>query len=164
MLRVIIASFILIISSPCFGQEKLQPEDLQRIIGDWEGSLTYLDYQTGNPFTMRANLVGKAGKNEYSIVLNNIFPDEPRANSSEKIKLSKDGLILNGGIVTSAKNLEDGSIEVQTESNGKDDNRKALIRYTYLIGDDRFTMRKDVRFDDSNRWIKRNEFAYKRKK
>lgn len=134
------------------------------IIGNWEGSLTYLDYQTGKPFTMPANLIVSQGKSKDELVLKNIYPKEPKANSSDKIKIDKNGMLLNKNVVTSREELENGHVQIQTEKKSKDDNKKALLRYTYIIGDDFFLIRKEVQFEQSSDWIKRSEYSYQREK
>ena len=147
-----------------YSQPKIFADDLKTIIGEWEGSLTYLDYQTNEPFTMPANLIIEQGKNENKLVLKNIYPNEPKANNKSKIKISKDGSLLNKNKVVSREKSENGHLQIQTEHEGKDDNKKALIRYTYTIGTNVFTIRKEVQFNKNNDWIKRSEFSHTRKK
>jgi hypothetical protein len=36
--------------------QSVKVKDLSRSVGSWEGKLTYVDYSTGNPFTMLANI------------------------------------------------------------------------------------------------------------
>jgi len=145
------------------GQTKITSDDLKTIIGNWEGSITYLDYQTNKPFTMPANLMVKPGKNENQLVLNNTYPNEPKANGSDKIKITKNGLRLNKNVVTSRTGLENGGLQIQTEHEAKDDRKKALIRYSYIIGSDLFVIRKEVKFEKAGNWIKRSEYKYHRK-
>ena len=146
-----------------YGQERITSEDLKVVIGNWEGSITYLDYQTNKPFTMPANLNVTQGKSENILLLNNIYPNEPKANSTDKIKIAKNGMLLNKNPVTSREELENGHIRIQTEHKAKDDKKKALLRYTYTVGNDFFQIRKEVQFDEKGEWIKRSEFNYNRK-
>ena len=163
-MKFIIANLFLILSLNSYGQTKITSEDLKIVIGSWEGSITYLDYQTNKPFTMAAHLIVKQGKSENILLLNNIYPNEPKANSSDKIKIAKNGMLLNKNVVTSREDLENGHIKIQTEHEAKDDNKKALMRYTYIIGNDFFLIRKEVQFEEAGDWIKRSEFNYHRKK
>lgn len=164
IMKFILTAIILTFSLSCYGQTKITSEDLKLAIGNWEGSITYLDYQSNKPFTMPANLLVKQGKNENSLVLNNSYPNEPKANNSDKIRIAKNGLLLNKNEVTSREELENGGIQIQTEHEAKDDGRKALIRYTYSIGSNVFTIRKEVQFEELADWIERSEFTYTRKK
>ena len=113
---------------------------------------------------MAANLIVEKGRNENTLVLNNLYPNEPKANNSEKIKVSNNGTMLNKHVVTQREELENGHIQIQTEHNGKDDNKKAQIRYTYIIGKKIFLIRKEVQFSQGEEWIKRSEFSYNRNK
>lgn len=163
-MKYIIVNIILMLSMNSYGQTKITPEDLKVVIGNWEGSITYLDYQSNKPFTMPANLNVAHGKNKNILLLNNTYPNEPKANNSDKIKIAKNGMLLNKNVVTSREELENGHIQIQTEHEAKDDNKKALIRYTYVIGNDFFLIRKEVQFEEAGDWIKRSEFNYHRGK
>ena len=164
MMKFILITIISALSLSSYGQIKITSEDLKLALGNWEGSITYLDYQSNKPYTMPANLLVKEGKNENSLLLDNSYPNEPKANNSDKIRIAKNGLLLNKNEVTSREELENGGIQIQTEHEAKDDGRKARIRYTYSIGSNVFTIRKDVQFEKLADWIKRSEFTYTRKK
>ena len=71
---------------------------------------------------------------------------------------------MNKHAIISREKLENGPLQIQTEHEAKDDGKKALIRYTYTIGSDQFSIRKDVQFEAAADWIKRSEFSYQRKK
>lgn len=163
-MKLIVANLVLLVSLCGYAQLKITPEDLKMAIGSWEGSITYLDYQTGKPFTMTANVIVEQGRDKNSLVLKNIYPNEPKANNSERIKASKNGMFLNKSVVTSREEQENGRIQIQTEDEGKDNNKRALIRYTYILGTDVFLIRKEVQFEPSGEWIKRSEFNYQKKK
>jgi len=163
-MKFTLTTMLIVISLGCYGQAKITSEDLNLAIGTWEGSITYLDYQSNTPFTMPANLLVEKGNNENTLVLYNSYPNEPKANNSDKIKIAKNGLLLNKHAVTSRKALENGGIQIQTQHDAKDDGKKARIRYTYSIDRDVFVIRKEVQFEESADWIKRSEFTYTRKK
>ena len=112
---------------------------------------------------MPANLFVNQGQNENSLILKNIYPNEPNANDSDKLKVTKNGLLLNKKKIISREELDNGNIKIQTEHKGKDDRKTALIRYTYIIGVKLFVIRKEVQFNGSVKWIKRSEFSYERK-
>jgi len=150
------------LSVTCFSQN-VTVEDLEMAIGNWEGSITYIDYQSNKPFTMPANLRVEQGKNAYTLLLNNSYPNEPKANSSDKIKISKDGSFLNKHQVTTRTKSKNNGVELQTEHESKDAGKKALIRYTYRIGPEIFMIRKEVQFKAQNNWLKRSEYSYTRK-
>ena len=164
-MRLLIISLITLVPFISYGQDKIFFEDLASLVGDWEGSLTYMDYSSGKPYTMPANLKVEEGKNRYELVLNNIYPNEPKANSKGKLKMSKDGSKIDGKPVVSRSMDDNYVVQLIVEYEGKDgnDNKKAIIRLTYTLGDKEFINRKEVRFLDSDEWILRNEFKYQRK-
>lgn len=137
-------------------------KDLEIILGEWTGSLTYIDYSSNKPYSMPANLIVKKGKNEYQLLLRNIYPNEPKANSTDKISVSKNGKQLNKKDLSSKQRLSNGQIQIITEYAGKDNKKKALIRNIYILGEEQFIMRKEVQFENTSEWIKRNEFSYNR--
>ena len=143
---------------------KVEPKDLAIIIGDWAGTLTYKDYSSGEPYTMPANLSVKQGKNEYELRLVNTYPNEPKANSEGKLKLSKDENKLNKNQIKSKQKLPNGQVQIITEYQGKDNRKKALIRNIYLLSSEQFVIRKEVQFKNSEIWTVRNEYNYIREK
>lgn len=151
---------VLLISSKSFAQNTVTTDELKILVGEWKGNLTYIDYTTNKPFSMPANLSVKQNKNQ--LILFNTYPKEPKANGKDKIKLSKDGSKINGVEIKSKEILDNGDIQVTTEKVGKDNNLKATIRQTYILGKNRFIIRKEVKFEDSQEWLKRNEYNYTR--
>lgn len=143
-------------------EKTIVPEDFKELLGDWTGTLTYIDYSSGKPYTMPANLTVEKGKNEYELVLFNNYPNEPKANDKDKLVLSKDGKQLNKKDVKSKEDLADGRVQITIEYRGKDNKKKALIRSVYVLGESQFSIRKEVQFENSKLWKKRNEFKYKR--
>ncbi len=161
--RLFFITGFLTITFLSYSQQSIPIDDLKLIVGEWTGTITYLDYQTNEPFTMPANLIVEHGKKEGILILNNIYPNEPKANNTEKIKLTNDGTVLNNIPIASREKTDDGQVRIQAQHEAKDDNKNALIRYTYLIGSDQFVIRKEVQFDESTAWIKRSEFNYQKK-
>ena len=136
-------------------------KDFKPAFGKWKGSLTYLDYSSGKPYTMPANVtINKDGNNVHQLILAFAYPDEPKANGNDTLVISNDGLQVDGAIVVSKKKNSDGTVEIITEKNGVDgnDNRKAIIRHIYIIGKKKFSNRKEVKFDSEEKFIVRNEY------
>jgi hypothetical protein len=140
-------------------------KDFYKLSGTWEGSLTYLDYSTGKPYTMKANIeVKRIGKtNEF--VFANIYPNEINANSIDTITVSKDGKYIGKELVKSRRKLVNGDIEIITEEFGKDgnDDKPAIFRHTYTLGTITYKNRKDVQFNGETEWINRHEYSYKKR-
>ena len=54
------------------------------------------------------------------------------------------------------------SLKFITESFGMDDDKESIFRHTYDISQNKLKIRKDVRYDGDNIFIKRNEFYFTR--
>ena len=154
--------FAFMSSTVLYSQNSISPNDLKVISGDWEGSLTYIDYTSNQPYTMPANVSIESGKNEYQVKLAITYPNEPKANSKDKISISKDGALINKNKVVTREVLTNQDVEITTEYEGKDNRKDALIRNIYIIGPNTFIIRKEVKFENSKEWMMRNEYKFTR--
>jgi hypothetical protein len=102
------------------------------------------------------------GEDKWSWVFEYTYPDEPKANNEEIVRLSKDGKTLNGEVVMERTGLPDGTVRLVTEKKGEDNRRGASIRFTYLLNSKSFSIKKEVRYDDENEFFARNEYSWKR--
>ncbi len=139
-------------------------KDFELFTGKWQGSLTYLDYKSGKPYTMPANIEIQRIGTSKQFIFANTYPDEPKANDKDTITISGKGDKLNTEPIKSKKKLTDGSLEIITENLGKDgnDNKAALIRITYTAGNNLLSIKKDVRFTGQTAWVLRHEYRYKK--
>jgi hypothetical protein len=139
--------------------------DFNQLVGSWKGALTYLDYSSGKPYTMPADITIKQLDKTNSFVFYNIYPNETSANSIDTISLSADGKYIDKALIKSRRKLKNGDIEIVAEEKGKDgnDNRNATFRHTYFIGKTHYSKKKEVQFEGETNWIKRHEYAYTRK-
>ena len=137
-------------------------DDLKIILGKWTGNLTYIDYRTNNPYSMPSNVEVKQGNNEKQLLLHITYPKEPKANSKEKIRISSNGQQLNKKAIVSRSMLPQGDIQIITEYSGKDNNEDALIKNIYILGTNQFVIRKEVKFQNSDSWMMRNEYNFNR--
>lgn len=144
---------------------KIEIEDIDKLIGEWSGTLTYLDYSSKKPYSMPCDLITKKKKNNRKIKLKYFYPKEPNANSRGKIKISRDRTVLNKKRIKSRIVDSKGNVKILVEYLGKDGNesKKALIRNIYQIGNDTLIIRKEVKLEESEEWIMRNEFNFKKK-
>ncbi|MCB0753888.1 MAG: hypothetical protein KDC52_20625, partial [Ignavibacteriae bacterium] len=97
-------------------------------------------------------------------IFTNIFPKEMGANSTDTLTISENGKMINKKNIRSIQKHENVNTEIITEYldvDGNDD-KPAIIRHTYVVGDNILIMRKDVQFVEETEWIKRNEFSYTR--
>ncbi len=160
------AFFLILFTNLSFSQSNriISSEDFTNLIGSWKGILTYIDYSSGKPYTMNANVdVSQIGNSNLFIFSNN-YPQEKNANSNDTLKISKDGKYFGREQVKSRKNFKNGDLIIITEEQGQDgnDNRSALFKHTYFISKTIFKIRKDVLFKGSQKWIIRHEYRYKK--
>ncbi len=157
---------ILLSAASCVAQNKTKPSiaDFTQLCGSWVGNLTYLDYSSGKPYTMQANLIIKRINKTNNYSISNIYPNETNANSLDTLTVSSDGKVIDGKMLKSRRKLANGTVEFITEELGKDgnDNKKALIRLTYTFNQTSFSKQKDIQFVGEAQWIKRHEYLYTR--
>lgn len=141
------------------------PKDFNRLVGSWQGSLTYLDYSSGKPYTMAAVIEIKKVIKTNQFVFSNIYPNELSANSIDTIVISTDGKYIDKETVKSRRKLANGDIEIITEESGKDgnDNKPAIFRHTYSFGTTTYSNKKDVQFIGNTKWINRHIYSYSKK-
>lgn len=140
-------------------------KDFKKLSGTWEGSLTYLDYSSGKPYTMPANIEIKKIDKTNKFAFSNVYPNEVSANSIDTVSISTDGRYIDKESIKSRRKLSNGDIEIITEEIGNDgnDNKPAIFRNTYTFGLTTYKKRKDVQFNGETEWINRHEYSYKKK-
>lgn len=138
--------------------------DFMKVEGNWTGQLTYLDYSSGKPYTMSADLEIKRIPNTNEFLFVHTYPKEKSANKTDIITISKDGQYIGKEKLVSRTKLPKGNMRIITEKEGKDgnDGKKATIRQTYILGNTSFSTQKDVLFSGETTWIKRHEYVYKK--
>lgn len=145
---------------------KITWKDCKPLNGKWTGTLTYLDYSSGKPYTMPAEMdIHRIGKtNAFLLKVN--YPNEPSANGNDTLILTKNGTFINAEKIIAKKKKENGILEIITEERGKDgnDDQPAIFRHTYLIGKLVFNKKKEVQFENTSKWITRHEYTFIRKK
>lgn len=137
--------------------------DLAASVGNWKGSLTYLDYSSGNPYTMQANIKISFTADKKGYIMGYEYPKEPHANS-------KDTTFANGNFFGKEKIVEfnknsDGGYKLVTEIEGQDgnDNKKAVLKHIYVLQSNSYSIKKEVKFEGTEKWIKRHEYVFVRK-
>jgi hypothetical protein len=138
--------------------QSYQVKDLSGSIGSWEGKLTYLDYPSGKPYTMSANLKISLTENKSGYVMAYEYPKEPQANAMDTTYV--DGQFFGKEKIVDFQKSADGGFTLVTELDGEDgnDSKKATLRHTYLLKSNAFSITKEVKFDGTSVWVKRNEY------
>ncbi len=142
--------------------QSFQIKDLSSSLGSWEGKLTYLDYSTGKPYTMLANILISLTENKSGYIMGYEYPKEPLANSKDTTYVT-DKLFGKEKIVEFSKDVN-GGFTLVTEIEGEDgnDNKKAMLRHTYHLKLNTYSIIKEVKFEGGDKWIKRNEYLLNR--
>ena len=72
----------------------------------------------------------------------------------------------NAEVLAFIKKEADGAFTLVTEIAGEDgnDQKKAILRHTYSLNSNTFSVVKDVKFEGTYKWIKRNEYLLNREK
>jgi hypothetical protein len=137
-------------------------KELGNLSGCWSGSLTYLDYTSGKPFTLSADLSVKQIGNSEALLFATSYPSEPKANSLDTARITGSGQIFRNEKIASKRNISKDSLEFITEIEGKDgnDHKPAILRHIYLVGKRALTIRKEVKFIGESNWTVRNEYRF----
>lgn len=141
---------------------RIRAAELLFATGRWKGRLTYIDYGTKKPYTMPANFditipVSLPGH----IILFNEYPDEPKANEYDTLRITKGGRYFDGARILEKKTVN-GNLTFLTESQGRDDDRPATIRIRYTAGPHTFIIQKEVRFSEQDTFMMRHVYAMSR--
>lgn len=156
--------FLTVLLFPVFFAVSVSVKDFKPAFGKWKGTLTYLDYTSGKPYTMPCNItLSPVNANPQQLVLAYEYPDEPKANGNDTLVISRDGKMIDDEMVV-VKEKKAGLLRVITEKSGVDgnENRKALIRHIFETGKKSFSIRKEVKFEREEKWILRNEYKMAR--
>jgi hypothetical protein len=143
------------------------PADIDRLTGaPWNGTLSYLDYTSKKQTTIKSSLAvtrlpARAdAATAWEMRLG--YSDEPEANSGETAVLARDGRAFREAEVMERTILPDGSVRVVTERDGEDDNRKARLRFVYLLGQTQSSIQKLVRFTPQEPFFERHIYRWSR--
>lgn len=164
-MRIFLIACVLVfglVSTNISAQAIVNPADFNLVLGEWEGTLAYIDYSSGEPYTMPANvkISQSKKKNKWNLVIS--YPNESSANEKDNLKLSKNGKRLNKMNVVARERIESEVLQIITEKTGKDNKKKATIRNIYILGKNQMILRKEVKFEDSLEWLVRSEYNYTR--
>ncbi len=138
--------------------QSVQIKDLLASVGSWEGKLTYLDYSSGKPYTMSANIKVSLTDNKSGYVMAYEYPNEPQANSSDTTYVT--GRFFGKERIVGFQKAADGGFTLVTELEGEDgnDSKKATLRHIYQLKSTAYSITKEVKFEGTELWIKRNEY------
>ena len=163
MIALLLFTVLLYPGTPTEGPV-VRPSDLLILTGArWSGTLTYLDYSSNRKVSIPSTLLVSGLEGQQSkFIFDYQYPKEPQARSVDTIVIANDGREFAGERVVDRQETQGGPIIIVTEKAGTDNKRKALIRHTYRIEPGNFSIKKEVRYDDTNQYLVRNEYQWAR--
>ena len=66
------------------------------------------------------------------------------------------------GAIYITKGLIDETLVTEIVGEDGNDHKKAILRHTYELMSNKYSIKKEVKFEGSEIWIKRNEYLLKR--
>jgi hypothetical protein len=161
MKNLIVATLFILFCTSSKAQS-IQINDLSASAGIWKGKLTYLDYASGKPYTMSANIKISLTEDKSGFIMGYEYPDEPHANSLDTTYVN--GKLFGKDRIVEFNKTSEGGFTFITETEGEDgnDHKMAILRHTYILKTNTFSAVKDVKFEGTDKWIKRNEYLLNR--
>lgn len=147
---------------------KIEDKNLKELAGNWRGELTYLDYRDDkSKVTLKVRTLNNWAKPNLTrdVVFTEPNGKEIKSNSVLKIGDDKRSLIEDKDSWRVVKNDYDRDKKQRTivlETDGDDNNKKAVLRKTLIIGQKQYTITKEVRYEGGSEFFFRNEFRFMR--
>lgn len=124
---------------------------------NWEGTLTYLDYGSGNQSTIETTLQIKIEDNK--IKSNMQYTYEPHKSNKSTAKIKGNGMYYGNEKIVS-NTLENDTHIIVTTYSGKDNGKKADFYVTRTFNEKGFSIRKKVVFKDTKESLIRNTYTF----
>ena len=161
---ILLFALTLVSALSAFSQNTVSAADLKMLEGaKWVGELTYLDYSSNKRTSIKSNVtITRFREDENIWIFDFEYPLEPKANGKKEVKLTTSGNEFDGEAVSERTKLADGTLRIVTTSKGKDNDRSATYRKTYLIGKTSFSIKKEVQIDGSTDIFERNTYSWTR--
>jgi sigma54-dependent transcription regulator len=92
------------------------------------------------------------------------YPKEPQANAMDTTYV--DGQFFGAEKIVDFQKSADGGFTLIAEQIGEDgnDHKKAILRHTYQLKSNAYSITKEVKFEGTEVWVKRNEYLVNRVK
>ncbi len=126
----------------------------------WKGTLIYVNYSDGKEVDISKEL--KITIQGNKLIMENTYPNEPKANTQQAIKLRKNGAYFGKEKISSVDKQSNGNLTIRTKTIGKDNGVKAFLMKTYTIGSETLTITKKVQVLGSSRIFLRNKSSFKK--
>lgn len=104
----------------------------------------------------------QAEGDENAWVFDYEYPDEPKANGKQTLKISDGGRVFDGETVVERTSLDSGGFRLVTVKRGRDNEKDALFRFTYTLDASAFSVKKEVKPEGAAEFFERNRYSWKR--
>lgn len=144
--------------------QSLTNDHLKVYDGEWEGSLTYLNYGDDKtlvtlPLKVEADYSEKGVEFKY-------FFTEPGGRiekRTDRFRIKKKNIYYNGNwevVSFEAKSLEEWTLSLESE--GKDNNQKASFKKIINVSPSKITIKKMVKYAGTEEYFVRNSYLFER--
>jgi len=159
----VIASLICLCLGFAFTQS-LTNDHLKVYAGEWEGSLTYLDYGDDETLVTLPMKV-EAEHNDKGVEFKYFFtePGGSIEKRTDRFRIRTGRIYYNGyweEVSTNISSLNEWTLELK--SDGKDNNRKASFKKVVSVTSTEITVKKMVRYEGTDDFFVRNTYIFKR--
>ncbi len=128
---------------------------------EWKGTLTYMDYQSGEPTTIETMLQITIEGNGVKSNMQYVY--EPHKNNKSSVSIKKDGTYYgNEKIVSNTINNDTRTIVTTYE--GKDNGEKVTMFITHKFNDTNYTISKKVVYKNTKESLVRNTYKFSKLK
>ncbi|OUJ72933.1 hypothetical protein [Hymenobacter crusticola] len=142
--------------------------DLKPLLrADWQGALTYRDYQNQQLVTLATQLSATETTPQV-VTLNYVYrePNGKQVRGADQLRLQAngtqiewDGLLMR---VQQKRLLPRRVVQLVLVGEGTDNNQRATVRRTVLLAARQYSVRKEVRFQGDTTFLLRHEYQFQR--
>jgi hypothetical protein len=158
MKTLIITISMLLITALSLSQSNVSINDFKILNNtNWKGTLSYLDYSSGNQSEVEATMQIKI--EGQKIKSNMQYTYEPHKNNKSSVQIKKDGAYFGNEKIVS-NTLENDTRIIITTYTGKDNGRKADFFKTHTFNNTTYSISKKVVFKDTKESIIRNTYTF----
>lgn len=161
-MKILISVFLIIIGT--IFPQSLTNNHLKVYEGEWEGTLTYLNYGDDKTLVTLPVKV-EAIHNEKGVEFKYFFtePGGRIEKRTDRFRIKKDRIYYNGYwdfVSEDLVDLENWTLELKSE--GKDNNRKASFKKLIEVSPSAISIKKLVKYEGTETFFVRNEYQLKR--
>ena len=124
---------------------------------NWKGTLTYLDYQSGELSSIDTNLQVEIEGNKVKSNLQYVY--EPHKNNKSSVQIKKNGTYYGKEKIVS-NTLNNGTRTIITTYEGKDNGKKATMFITHEFNKTSYTISKKVAYKNTDESLVRNTYKF----